>query len=147
MSKTIAEIDLQACRVLLIEDERIIRELVLRMLRTIGINEVTEASSAETAWAYLTGTNSRVFDLVITDLNLPGVSGGTLIKELRRLPSPRAKTLPIMVLTGDSNTATYKKIAANGVSSYLIKPISVDLLRGAIERAVMPPHVPINAGD
>ncbi len=63
------------------------------------------------------------------------------------LPSPRAKTLPIIVLTGDSNTATYKKIAVNGVSSYFLKPISVDMLRRGVERAVMPSVAQLNAGD
>jgi CheY-like chemotaxis protein len=124
--------------VLLIEDERVVREILLRMLGNIGITKVTQASSAEGAWAFLAGDKAKAFHVVITDLNLPGVSGAVLIKELRSLPLPRAKTLPIIVLTGDRDTATYKQVATSGISSYLIKPISDDMLRTAIARAVVP---------
>jgi len=129
---------LRRCKVLLIEDERVIREIIVRMLRNIGVADVTEASSAETGWVYLAGEKNRPFHVVITDLTLPGMSGGTLIRRIRELPSPAAKALPIIVLTGSTDLVTYKKVAEHKVSSYLIKPISGDMLRAAIEKAVAP---------
>jgi len=131
--------DLRKCKVLLIEDERIIREIIVRMLSRIGITEVTEAASAEAGWSYLVGEERRPFHVVITDLMLPGISGGILLKHLRALPSPYTKKLPFIVLTGDTDVDTYRKVAGAGVSSYLIKPISADLLRSAIEKAVFAP--------
>ncbi|MGE3476376.1 MAG: response regulator [Rhodospirillaceae bacterium] len=142
-----ANLDLSAVRVLIVEDERVIRQLVGRMLASLGINEVTEASSAEAAWQYLAGPKSKLFDVVITDLTLPGVSGIGLITNIRALPSVRAKTLPVVVLTGSGDPATYKKAEAAGISGYLVKPISVDLLRRTIYRALTVPLVlPANAG-
>lgn len=127
---------LQGCRVLVIEDERIIREIVVRMLKSLGVNHVVECATAEDAWDCLVGERREGFHAVITDLTLPGVSGATLIKKLRELPSPAAKTLPIIVLTGSTDLDTYKKIAPNRVSSYLVKPISRDLLRDSLEKAI-----------
>ncbi|MCC6912571.1 MAG: response regulator [Rhodospirillaceae bacterium] len=142
-----ANLDLGAVRVLIVEDERVIRQLVGRMLASLGIKEVTEASSAEAAWQYLAGPKSKLFDIVITDLTLPGVSGIGLIENIRALPSVRAKTLPVVVLTGSGDPATYKKAEAAGISGYLVKPISVDLLRRTMYRALTVPLVPpANAG-
>ncbi len=138
MPETSAPIDLRKCKVLLIEDERLIRDVILRMLKTIGVTEVTEVSSAEAGWSYLVGEKCRPFHVVITDLTLPGISGNVLIRKLRALPLPGAKVLPIIVLTGSTDLTTYKNVANSGVSSYLIKPISTEMLRNAIEKAVAP---------
>lgn len=139
MTEAVSKIDLRHVKLLLIEDERLIRDIVVRMLKTIGISEITEAASAEAAWSYIAGDQRRPLHVIITDLTLPGVSGGVLLKKLRELPSPRAKTLPVIVLTGSTDLGTYKKIEGSGVSSYLIKPISADLLRSAIEKALASP--------
>lgn len=139
MADAAEKMDLRGLKILLIEDERLIRELIVRMLNSIGVTEVTESSSAEDAWAYLVGERRQPFHVIITDLTLPGVSGGVLLKNLRELPSPRAKSMPVIVLTGSTDLATYKKIEASRVSSYLIKPISADMLRVALEKAVLEP--------
>lgn len=127
---------LQKCRVLLIEGDGSVRKILLRMMKSIGITEVIEASSAERAWEHLSDAKTKGFNLVIADIKLPGVSGAVFVKELRSMPSPRAKQIPIMVLTGDSRLKTYRALARYKISSYLLKPISTDLLRRAIEYAV-----------
>jgi len=129
---------LDRVRVLLVEDERIIREIVVRLLKAIGVREVTEAATAEDGWRLLVGQDQQTFHVLITDLTLPGASGGTLVKKLRELPYPRAKTFPVIVLTGSNDLETYKLVEPWGISSYLIKPVSADLLRSAIEKAVFP---------
>ena len=106
------------------------------MLKSIGVTDVTEAPSAEMAWSYLVGTQRRGFHAVIADLGLPGISGIKLIKKLRAMPSPRAKELPIIVVTGTNDLTTFKKLEAQNISSYLIKPISAGLLQSAIEKAL-----------
>jgi len=137
----IRAMDFRNKSILVVEDERIIREIVVRMLNVLGVGEIVDVSSAESAWEHLL-SGKKHFHAVITDLSLPGASGGCLIKNLRSLPSPRAKTLPIIVLTGSSDLATYKRVEGNGISSYLIKPISVDLLRASLEKAMAAPTRP-----
>jgi DNA-binding response OmpR family regulator len=127
---------LKTCRILLIEDERIIREVLHRDFAMIGVAEVDSYSTAEAGWEELTGRKGGRFDVVIVDLVLPGASGQVLIKNLRSLPGPRAKSLPVIVLTGENSPETYKQIEPLGISSYLIKPVSADVLKAAVEKAL-----------
>jgi len=130
---------LAGVRVLFIEDERITREIIVRSLRSIGVRDVVECVTAEEGWQRLVSGSGPGFHVVITDLTLPGASGATFLKNLRGLTSPRAKIFPVIVLTGSNDLETYKTVEPMGVSSYLIKPVSTDLLRAALEKAVFPP--------
>jgi two-component system capsular synthesis sensor histidine kinase RcsC len=127
---------LRDARVLLIEDERVIREIMLRHFSAIGIKELDSYGTAEAAWEELMGAKGNRFDVLIVDLNLPGVGGQAMIKKLRSLPSPRAKTIPVIVMTGENNPNTYKQIEPLGITAYLIKPVSVDVLKAAVEKAL-----------
>lgn len=126
---------LKDCRVLLIEDERIVREIIMRFLNGLGIKNVDDFSSAESGWEALV-TKGKPFDVIVLDLNLPGASGQTFMKKLREIPHPMAKTIPIIVLTGENNPNTYKQVEPYGLSSYLIKPVSQDVLKRALEKAL-----------
>jgi len=123
-------------RVLLVEDERLTRELVMRMLNTIGISHIVDVRSGEAAWEALVGKKRQVFHVMISDLSLPGVSGTGLIKGLRALPFPSARALPVIVLTGDDRLETFKALEPLNVARYLVKPISPALLRDSITRAL-----------
>ena len=136
LSTTAASPILAKCNVLLIEDERVIREVLVRFLSKAGIENIVQAASAETAWHYLFGECAQAFDVIVTDITLPGISGAQLIKKLRSLPDSLVRAIPIIVLTGDSSTETYKSLSGCNISSYLIKPISADILRAAIEEAL-----------
>ncbi|MDX2143891.1 MAG: response regulator [Rhodospirillaceae bacterium] len=127
---------LKDCRILVIEDERIVREILLRFLNAIGVKEAIDYSTAESGWEALVGPKAKAFDLLLVDLNLPGVSGQTLIKKLRELPYPAAKALPIVVLTGENNPTTFKQLEPHNIAAYLIKPVSQDVLKAAMERAL-----------
>lgn len=126
---------LKDCYVLLIEDERIIREIMIRFLTAIGVKEVDDFSTAESGWESLV-SKGKPYDVLIVDLNLPGVSGGTFIKKLREINHPRAKGVPIIVMTGENSPNTYKSLEPHGISSYLIKPVSQDGIKAAIEKAL-----------
>lgn len=133
-----AGVNVTGCKVLLVEDERSIRELIVRCLRAVDIKDVTDVPSAGAAWASLVGEKARAFHVIITDLSLPDTSGHVLIKKLRELPSKRAKTLPIIVLSADSSLESYQRLMRYDISSYLIKPVTPALLRTAIARAISP---------
>jgi two-component system, chemotaxis family, chemotaxis protein CheY len=126
---------LKDCRILLIEDERIIREIITRFLKSMGVKDVDDFSTAESGWEQLV-TKGKPYDAVVLDLNLPGASGQTFLKKLREIPHPVAKGIPIIVLTGENNPNTYKQIEPFGISSYLIKPVSQDVLKSAVEKAL-----------
>ncbi len=83
-------------RILVVDDERVLCELVARTLREAGYVVVT-ACDGESGWE-LIGSTTEVFDLVVTDSRLPGISGREFVQRLRE----RDPTLPIVHLTGNS---------------------------------------------
>ena len=86
-----------AARVILVEDDAIVRMISAELLRDLHY-EVAEAASAEEAMAVL---NSQAADVLITDLNLPGMSGDDLAKAARRL-SPHIR---VIFASGDVSKA------------------------------------------
>ncbi|MSO97755.1 MAG: response regulator [Rhodospirillaceae bacterium] len=126
---------LKDARILVIEDERIIREILIRFLTALGVKEVDDFSTAESGWEAVV-VKGKPYDVLVVDLVLPGASGATFIKKLRELPAPRAKTITIVVLTGDNSQATFKQLEPYNISAYLIKPVSQDVLKGALEKAL-----------
>jgi DNA-binding NtrC family response regulator len=127
---------LSACRVLLVEDDRITRELLERLTAATGVKACVTVRSAEEAWTTLTGPGATVFHVLITDLTLPGVSGKALLAHLRRSKARYLTTLPVVVLTGSNDLETYQSVAPYGIAAFLIKPVSSDLIAAAIARAL-----------
>ncbi len=128
-------VDLKNCRVLLVEDERIVREILVRQVKAAGITDVVDVRDAEAAWMLLAGGADR-FHVLITDLVLPGMPGETLIMKLRSLANPRTRALPVVVLTGNNTVEKYKQLEKFAISGYLVKPVSPSVLKSAIENAL-----------
>jgi CheY-like chemotaxis protein len=100
-------------RLLVVDDEAIIRMVFQDLMRKEC--EVVEAETAEQAIEQLYRTS---FDLIITDKNLPGLSGLELAQEARRL-NPHSK---VMLMTGYPSVVTAQQAIELGVMDYLLKP-------------------------
>ncbi|MDN0077006.1 response regulator [Crenobacter sp. SG2303] len=70
-------------------------------------------------------------DLLITDLNMPGMNGIELIQEVRKLPSYRF--MPILFLTTESQQSKKAEAKAAGASGWIVKPASADDLLNTIK--------------
>ena len=73
-------------------------------------------------------------DLLITDLNMPGINGIEFIKEVRTLPS--YKFMPILFLTTESQQSERLEAKAAGASGWLVKPATADELLGTIKLVI-----------
>lgn len=71
-------------------------------------------------------------DMVISDLNMPGMDGITLRKELSK--RPKGNVTPFIFLSGDAQAATKQYITTLGIDDYLVKPVRKDRLISVIER-------------
>jgi CheY-like chemotaxis protein len=107
-------------RILVVDDEPEVKELVAEVLETRGGYAVTTVSSAEEALAAMT---QRAFDLVISDLHLSGSSGTTLAADIAREYPPLARR--VILLTGDPSRL-------DGAVPYLQKPFGVDEMLRAV---------------
>jgi two-component system phosphate regulon response regulator PhoB len=103
-------------KVLLVDDERDIREVVGAMLDAVGL-AVEAATSAEDALVRL---RSSRYDLVVLDWNLPGMTGIELCRLIRR--DNVLGTLPVLFLTAHAAPQDVVEAFASGADDYVVKP-------------------------
>jgi CheY-like chemotaxis protein len=113
--------DLALARILLIENDPDAALFAAHVLGTRGRFEVTHAADAATA---LQLARAAAWDLVLTDLELPGTAGLELIHALRRL----APAVPILVLTAQLITDSTAAALQGMASAVLEKPVRADRL-------------------
>lgn len=115
-------------RILVVDDEESVRGLVAKTL-TDADYEVETASDGATAIERLRGS---AWDLLITDLKMPGMDGLSVIREARRHTS----ALPIIIITGYSSEASAIEAINLGVRYYITKPFRVPRIVSVTQRAL-----------
>jgi excisionase family DNA binding protein len=120
--------------VLVVDDDPAVRELLSRALTAAGylVDLAVDGASA------LMRLGEKAYDLMITDLKMPGLDGLSVIREARRT-SP---ALPVIVITGYSTEAAAIEAINLGVAGYLTKPFRLPRILAATARALGEP-VPI----
>jgi DNA-binding response OmpR family regulator len=119
----------QSNRILIVEDDASIRGLMTRHFKRRGY-EVEQAGAAEEVIARLDG--GKRFDVVVTDVHLPGESGVDLARRLHAL-SPEQ---PIVFMTGDSDAGIARQALQDGAAGYLLKPFEFFELDAVVNHAV-----------
>jgi phosphoserine phosphatase RsbU/P len=112
-------------RILIAEDERITRTSLARQLTAWG-HEVTSVEDGALAWTQLSSDGSE-FDIVITDWEMPNMSGLDLVAHIRS--APRSAYTYVIVLTSRSEKADIVRGIEAGADDYLSKPFDRDELR------------------
>jgi len=116
--------------ILVVDDELGIRDLCQFTLEPLGFEVVTARNGLEA----LEHIRSRPFDLVILDVHMPKMGGPETLLRLRAL---RPEQRVIVVSSGSDATQAFEtKVAAEGIVECLFKPLELDELTGAIERAL-----------
>jgi excisionase family DNA binding protein len=115
-------------RVLVVDDEGAIRDLLSKTL-ALAEYDVDLAPDGRTALERLRIIS---YDLLLTDLKMPGVDGLTVIREARRLKAD----IPVIIITGYSTEASAIEAVNLGVSGYLTKPFRVPRVLAAAAKAL-----------
>src|SRR5215471_7485348 len=118
-------------RVLVVEDDPHIRELVLLHL---GLEGFTTAASGDGAEALQLARTER-YDLIVLDVMLPGLDGVTVCRAIRR--EPHLKDVPIMMLTARREESDKVNGLESGADDYLTKPFGI---REFVARVRAPPR-------
>lgn len=106
---------METIRILYIEDDLTTAEYLNAFLNEHGFN-VVHTDSVVSAHSYI---NTETFDLILLDLNMPDYSGFDLLKTINAL------TLPVIIISAFSDTATKVKAFRYGACDYLVKPIDM----------------------
>ena len=117
-------------KIMTVDDSVSLRKLVASALKAAG-HEVAEADSGQSA---LNVAQSTAFDLVISDLNMPGMDGLTLVSQLRKLASYRST--PILILTTEMDPQKKQAAKAAGATGWLVKPFDPVQLLATIRKVL-----------
>ena len=113
-------------RILAVDDSPVMRQMVKATLAEAG-HEVAQAANGEEALRMAAG---QVFDMVITDLNMPVMDGLALIRKLRELPA--YSSMPMIALTTESTTEVKRAGREAGATAWVVKPFNPQRLIGAV---------------
>ena len=119
-------------RVLVVDDNQDIRELVMHILDADGFH-VFAAENGEGALAIL---RSNPVDLILLDVMMPGTSGLEVLQEIRTGSLKRLHEVPVIMITAMATTDDVDKALAIGANSYIVKPFRGALIREKV-RAVL----------
>jgi two-component system sensor histidine kinase RpfC len=129
--------------ILVTEDNPVNQKVTRRILEHAG-HRVEVVASGEAALAALeTGS----FDLLITDVNMPGMSGIDLVKLIRVAAMGGGERLPIIALSADATLDTRSECETAGVDVFLTKPVEARRLLDAVEGLLRKGAVAVAAGD
>jgi diguanylate cyclase (GGDEF)-like protein len=104
-------------RVLIVDDSKIVRTTIARLIRTSF--DVREEADGEAGWAALEADPSIV--VVISDLHMPKMDGFALLERIRSAPTARIKDMPVIMISGNEDDAIKKKARAAGANDFITK--------------------------
>ncbi|HCC53992.1 MAG TPA: hypothetical protein DEQ20_03575 [Desulfobulbaceae bacterium] len=116
--------------IMLVDDEKQVREVFFAILTGNGYQVSTFAGAAAALAEFR--KNPARFDLVITDMTMPQMTGAELAQEIMTV-SPRT---PVILCTGHSELINREQALASGIRDYLNKPVAKDILLGAAKKAL-----------
>lgn len=111
-------------RILVVDDQDSMRTLLKDMLEVIGY-DVTLAGGGEQALAILQGSG---FDLVLSDLNMPGMDGTALLRAVKSTHSE----MPVVIITGYGTFHTEKRVMKEGADGYISKPCTLSKIENTL---------------
>lgn len=116
-------------KILIVDDFATMRRIIKNLLKDLGFNNTQEADDGTTAVPLL---NSGNFDFLVTDWNMPGMTGFDLLKHVRA--DPKLKDLPVLMVTAEAKREQIVAAAQAGVNGYIVKPFTAAVLKDKIEK-------------
>lgn len=117
-------------RILFVDDERDLVEIAKQMLESLGYQVTIRTSSVEALSLFR--AKPKRFDLVITDMTMPQMTGDKLAEELMAI----RKNLPIILCTGFSYQITKKEATEAGIKGFLMKPLALRDLANNVRKVL-----------
>lgn len=116
-------------KILVVDDFSTMRRIVKNLLRDLGFTNTHEADDGSSAWPML---QSGDFDFVVTDWNMPGMTGIELLQKIRS--DDRLKAVPVLMVTAEAKRDQIVAAAQAGVNGYVVKPFTAAALKEKIEK-------------
>ncbi len=116
-------------KILIVDDFSTMRRIIKNLLRDLGFNNTQEADDGNTALPMLQSGN---YDFLVTDWNMPGMTGIDLLKAVRA--DAKLASLPVLLVTAEAKKDQIIEAAQAGVNGYIVKPFTAVTLKEKIEK-------------
>lgn len=116
-------------RVLVVDDFSTMRRIIKNILRQLGFDNVIEADDGTTAWEVI---NSEKIDFVVSDWNMPQMTGIELLRKVRS--SEEYGALPFLMVTAEAQQENIIEAVQAKVSNYIVKPFTAETLKQKIDK-------------
>ena len=116
-------------KVLIVDDFATMRRILKNILKQLGFKNLVEADDGTTAWDVL---ESQKIDLIISDWNMPKMTGLELLKKVRA--SDKYKTSPFLMVTAEAQKQNVIEAVQAGVSNYVVKPFTAEAISDKLSK-------------
>lgn len=116
-------------KILIVDDFSTMRRIIKNLLRDLGFTNTQEADDGQTALPLLKNGD---FDFLVTDWNMPGMTGIDLLKEVRA--DAKLASLPVLMVTAEAKRDQIIEAAQAGVNGYVVKPFTAQVLKEKIDK-------------
>lgn len=116
-------------KILIVDDFSTMRRIIKNLLRDLGFSNTQEADDGQTALPML---KTGDFDFLVTDWNMPGMTGIDLLRAVRA--DDKLSSLPVLLVTAEAKRDQIVEAAQAGVNGYVIKPFTAQALKEKIEK-------------
>lgn len=119
----------KSMKILVVDDFMTMRRITRKFLIEFGFENIIEADDGLTALPLL---RENDVDFLITDWNMPGMSGLDLLRTVRA--DEQLATLPVLMVTSEARENQIKQAADAGVNGYLVKPFTKEILQAQLDQ-------------
>jgi two-component system chemotaxis response regulator CheY len=116
-------------KILIVDDFSTMRRIIKNLLTELGFTNTAEADDGNTALPMLQGGG---FDFLITDWNMPNMSGIDLLRAVRA--DGKLSSLPVLLVTAEAKREQIVEAAEAGVNGYIVKPFTAETLKEKISK-------------
>ena len=111
-------------KILVVDDFSTMRRIIKNLLNDLGFMNIVEADDGNTALPVL---QKGGIDFLVTDWNMPGMTGIELLKQVRA--DDKLNSLPVMMVTAEQKREQIVEAAEAGVNGYIVKPFTAQTLK------------------
>jgi len=116
-------------KILIVDDFSTMRRIIKNLLRDLGFNNTSEADDGQTALPML---KTGKFDFLVTDWNMPGMDGLSLLRAVRA--DANLSKMPVLMVTAEAKREQIVVAAEAGVNGYVVKPFTAITLKEKIDK-------------